>query len=134
MDRVVKDVIAPPMYALGSDRVFNAKTGLPNLAALKEHLSREGRLTLEAALSIVSQASALLRAEPNMVELKYPITVCGDLHGQFFDLLRLFEVGGEASSTQYLFLGQFACAMHGNRADGVEWSRAEPSRVEKCMK
>lgn len=112
MDRVMKDVVAPPMFPLTKDKLFSIKSptggpNLPNLPVLKEHLLREGRLEPDACFELISRATALFQAEPNMLELKYPITVCGDVHGQFFDLIRLFEVGGDPKETQYLFLGDY---------------------------
>ena len=58
-----------------------------------------------AAKTICLSAIKILAEEPQVLRIMPPVTVCGDIHGQFYDLKELFKVGGEISHTKYLFLG-----------------------------
>ena len=44
--------------------------------------------------------------ESNVVHISAPVTVVGDIHGQFFDMLEIFKIGGYCPDTNYLFLGK----------------------------
>ena len=44
--------------------------------------------------------------ESNVVHIAAPVTVVGDIHGQFFDMIEIFKIGGFCPDTNYLFLGR----------------------------
>jgi serine/threonine-protein phosphatase PPG1 len=44
--------------------------------------------------------------ESNVVHVQAPVTVVGDIHGQFYDLIEIFKIGGWCPDTNYLFLGE----------------------------
>jgi serine/threonine-protein phosphatase PP1 catalytic subunit len=56
---------------------------------------------------LLSEAEPALLAEPSVLDLDGPLNVCGDIHGQFRDLLRIFHAGRFNSETRYLFLGDY---------------------------
>jgi len=108
LERVCKDVQAPAMHPPTDQQFFSPQDpSKPNLAFLKQHFYREGRLTEEQALFIIEEGTKVLKQEPNLLEMDAPITVCGDVHGQYYDLMKLFEVGGDPAETRYLFLGDY---------------------------
>ncbi|QLQ79925.1 hypothetical protein HG537_0C05740 [Torulaspora globosa] len=106
-ERVIKEV--PPVTGKlpVDEEVFDPDRGLPDHEFLREHFKREGRLRESQALKILAMATSCLSKEPNLLHVPAPVTVCGDIHGQYFDLLKLFEVGGNPETTPYLFLGDY---------------------------
>uniref|UniRef100_T1GRW3 Calcineurin-like phosphoesterase domain-containing protein n=1 Tax=Megaselia scalaris TaxID=36166 RepID=T1GRW3_MEGSC len=53
-----------------------------------------------------------MRQQPSLVDIHVPdghkFTICGDIHGQFFDLMNIFKLNGIPSPTNpYLFNGDF---------------------------
>jgi hypothetical protein len=69
---------------------------------------KNSKILTEKELRIVCEkVKEILIEESNIQPVNAPATVCGDIHGQFYDLLELFRIGGEVPGTNYVFIGDF---------------------------
>jgi serine/threonine-protein phosphatase 6 catalytic subunit len=72
-----------------------------------ETAKRGGLLSEGDVRSLCECVKSLLMEEANVQPVSSPVIVCGDIHGQFYDLLELFRTGGEVPMKNYVFLGDF---------------------------
>jgi serine/threonine-protein phosphatase PP1 catalytic subunit len=56
---------------------------------------------------LIEKSTAIVKDQKMLLELEAPIKVCGDIHGQYYDLLRIFEHCGFPGEQSYLFLGDY---------------------------
>ena len=57
--------------------------------------------------TLCEKVSEILKDEPNVLRISSPITICGSIYGQFYDLKEIFKIGGTPPYTNYIFLGNF---------------------------
>ena len=104
--------LSPPTEESGP-QLDNGKVTDTYIKQSLEHLKQQKLLKREVVVSILTQAKDLLEKEATVVDLDTPsdaphVTVCGDVHGQFYDLLTIFEANGLPSQTNpYIFNGDF---------------------------
>jgi len=88
--------------SLAVDEIIHSLLLVRNLRPGKEVTLPERQITLlcHAARDVFSE-------QPTLLDLEAPIKIVGDTHGQYYDLLRLFEYGGFPPEANYLFLGDY---------------------------
>ncbi|CEF68774.1 Serine/threonine-protein phosphatase PP1-beta catalytic subunit [Strongyloides ratti] len=77
------------------------------LSVAKEGQILEEIVSLDEIRELVDRTKQIFMKQPVCLEIQAPVTICGDVHGQFHDLLRLFHQGGFPNKTNYLFLGDY---------------------------
>lgn len=93
---------------LGLSARSNVLSASIDLDQCIERLYRKELLAESVIEAICAKAKELLMKESNVVHIAAPVTVVGDIHGQFFDMIEIFKIGGFCPNTNYLFLGPSA--------------------------
>lgn len=101
-NRVVKNLPPPPHRPLATNLMF--KGDKVNWSLVRDFLKKEGRIAIKDMLKLIDMALHVfgntlfdhLAHEPNLLNIDDPVTIVGDIHGQFYDLLKAIEndVGG----------------------------------------
>eukprot|EP00605_Chrysophyceae_sp_TOSAG23-4_P001209 GSChrysophyteH1.ASY1.ANO1.1318.1 assembled CDS len=93
MDGITRDEISGAVHLL--------------LGARKSPPGTEINLPEPMIVKIVKASRELFMQQPMLVEITAPVNICGDTHGQYADLLHLFDIGGFPPDSNYLFLGDY---------------------------
>jgi len=72
-----------------------------------ENLLQCKLLAENEVLALCEKAREILIEESNVQPVRAPVTICGDIHGQFHDLMELFKIAGKPPDVNYLFLGDY---------------------------
>ncbi|PNH08436.1 Serine/threonine-protein phosphatase 5 [Tetrabaena socialis] len=108
-DNIEESYTGPRMQGSGSE---GYTLTLEFVEAMLEEFKQQKPLHKRFAFEIIVQAHTLMRTLPSLVDVPIPdeqhVTVCGDVHGQFYDLLNIWQLNGRPSETNpYLFNGDF---------------------------
>lgn len=94
---------------MGDETVLDIEQIIDQLLAVRSAKPQTMVALAQATvISLCHKVRQLFLSQPMLLELNAPINVCGDTHGQYCDLLRLFEMGGfPDAGSNYLFLGDY---------------------------
>ena len=87
---------------------MNVETIIQKLLAVRGNKpGQQVELTEEEIKFLIDGSLQIIKNQKMLVELEAPLHVCGDIHGQYYDLLRIFDNCGYPGDYSYLFLGDY---------------------------
>ena len=100
-DRLLRRIRASAPTVRGKERSCAAESRMGHEQVDKwiEQLRECKPLSEQNVRGLCEKAKEILQEESNVQAVRCPVTVCGDIHGQFHDLMELFRIGGAMPST-----------------------------------
>ena len=89
-----------------SENDLNSKNSY-NVDSMIESLYKGMKISEVEIKFLCSKVKEVFNKESNVISVSAPVTVCGDIHGQFDDFIELFNIGGKCPYTNYLFTRDF---------------------------
>jgi serine/threonine-protein phosphatase PP1 catalytic subunit len=105
--------LSPPTGALSATPGPNRALDVDDMIQRLLDVGYTGKVSKSLCLknaeivAVCQAARDVLLTQPTLVELSPPVKIVGDVHGQYSDLIRLFEMCGFPPSANYLFLGDY---------------------------
>lgn len=103
-----------------------------NLDAWIESVRNCEHLTENQLKLLCDRVKEILMEESNVQPVHSPVIVCGDVHGQFYDLMELFRVGGEIPTKNYIFMGDFVDRGH-HSVETLQLLLCYKARYPQCI-
>ena len=99
----------------GEDNEENESNKNDNISKFIEKLKkvRKGAICQELSIKegecdyIIDKAYDIIKKEDSMLKISAPLYICGDIHGQYYDLLRVFDILKYPPKSKFLFLGDY---------------------------
>ena len=96
-----------PFGLASSQKKYNIDIIILKLLSVRNKANKEVRLEYNEIIWLCEEVTKIFLNQPVCLYLDTPVNVCGDIHGQYPDLIRLFEAGGYPPDVNYLFLGDY---------------------------
>ena len=68
---------------------------------------KQANLTESEIKNLCVKSREIYISQPILLELEAPIKIVGDIHGQYYDFLKVLDIGGSPATNKYLFLGDY---------------------------